>query len=162
MKIQPVPGEDLYAVAVREGTDLWLVLWVRRSRKGEFFVMIPRGDRKWDVHASYHRNGTRNMKSYGQKVLRPDKRQPLTGNFRGGESLFANTGYAPNAVCDPAAFSEVVQVAPGVLGPHDGTVTIDVVEPGVDPPPFAWANIVQREFIRDKPPWVVITIGSLG
>jgi hypothetical protein len=36
MKLQPVPGEHRYAVAVREGADLWLRMWVRRSRKGEF------------------------------------------------------------------------------------------------------------------------------
>ena len=32
MKLQPVPGEHRYAVAVREGPDLWLALWIRRSR----------------------------------------------------------------------------------------------------------------------------------
>ena len=42
MKLQP--GEYRYAVAVREGSDLWLTLWVRRSRTGEFFIMVPRGD----------------------------------------------------------------------------------------------------------------------
>ena len=36
MKLQPVPYEHRYAVAVKEGPDLWLTLWVRRSRKGEF------------------------------------------------------------------------------------------------------------------------------
>jgi hypothetical protein len=44
MKLQPIssiPGEYRYAVAVREGSDLWLTLWVKRSRKGEFFVMLP-------------------------------------------------------------------------------------------------------------------------
>jgi hypothetical protein len=44
MKLQPVPGEHRYAVAVREGADLWLRMWVRRSRKGEFFIMRPLGD----------------------------------------------------------------------------------------------------------------------
>lgn len=34
MKLQPVPGEYRYAVAVEDGADLWLTLWVRRSRKG--------------------------------------------------------------------------------------------------------------------------------
>src|SRR5215475_13750218 len=48
MKLQPVPGEYRYAVSVRDGSDLWLTLWVRRSRKGEFFVMLPRGERDWD------------------------------------------------------------------------------------------------------------------
>jgi hypothetical protein len=40
MKLRPVPGEHRYAVAVREGPDLWLTLWVRRSKRGEFFVMV--------------------------------------------------------------------------------------------------------------------------
>jgi hypothetical protein len=34
MKLQPKPGEHRYAVAVREGSDLWLTLWVKRSWKG--------------------------------------------------------------------------------------------------------------------------------
>jgi hypothetical protein len=38
MKLRPVPGEHRYAVALRDGSHLWLTLWVRRSRKGEFFV----------------------------------------------------------------------------------------------------------------------------
>jgi hypothetical protein len=46
MKLRPlVPDEHRYAVAVREGSDLWLTLWVRRSSKPEFFVFMPRGDR---------------------------------------------------------------------------------------------------------------------
>src|SRR5208283_1418998 len=61
MKLRPVSGEHRYAVAVREGSDLWLTLWVRRSRKGEFFVMVPRGDRGWDPHTSYHLDGTLHM-----------------------------------------------------------------------------------------------------
>jgi hypothetical protein len=51
MKLRRVPGEHRYAVALREGSDLWLTLWVRRSPKGEFFVMTPRGDRGWDPHS---------------------------------------------------------------------------------------------------------------
>jgi hypothetical protein len=33
MKLRSDPGEQRYAVAVREGSDLWLTLWVRRSPK---------------------------------------------------------------------------------------------------------------------------------
>jgi hypothetical protein len=48
-------GEYRYAVAVRdEDANLWLTLWVSRSQKGEFFIFIPRGDRDWDPHTSYH------------------------------------------------------------------------------------------------------------
>jgi hypothetical protein len=50
MKLRPlVPDKHRYSVAVREGSDL------------------PRGDRGWDPHASYHRNGTLHQKSFGHK-----------------------------------------------------------------------------------------------
>jgi hypothetical protein len=165
MKLQPVPGEHRYAVALREGSDLWLALWVRRSRKGEFFVMLPRGERDWNVHASYHLDGARHVKSFDCKLLPPTKCQPLTGTFRGAEALVVFAGYGPKSVgatCGPAAFSGVVEVAPGVLGPRDGQIAVDLVEPGCDPPAIPWARIVQREVFRDRPPWVVITIGSCG
>ncbi len=165
MKLTSITGEYRYAVAVREGSDLWLALWVRRSRKGEFFVMLPRADKDWDPHTSYHLDGTRHMKSYDRKVLPPEKRQPLTGVFRGSEDLGAFGGYAPKgvgAICEPADFSGIVEVAPGVLGPRDGTVKVDIV--GSDhelPKDFPWTRIVVQQVFRDTVPWVVITVGSL-
>src|SRR6478672_11286842 len=32
MKLPRIPGEYRYAVAVRDGSDLWLTLWVKRSK----------------------------------------------------------------------------------------------------------------------------------
>jgi len=163
MKLQPVLGEHRYAVAVQEGSDLWLTLWVRRSRKGAFFVMRPSGDQDWDSHTSYHLNGNLHMKSRGRKALRPQKRQPLTGEFRGSEDLGFYAGYAPKgvgAICDPTAFSGVVAVAPGVLGPRHGGVKVDLVEPGHEPMEFPWTQMVTRQVFCDILPWVVITVGS--
>jgi hypothetical protein len=162
MKLKPlVPGEYRYAVAIGEGSDLLLTLWVKRSPKGEFFVMIPRGDRGWDPHASYHLDGTFHSKSFGHKFdLKQQKRQRLTGAFRGTEHLGAYAGHGPKgvgAICDPTAFSGVVEVAPGVLGPRDGAVVVDLVEPGCEP--MAWhAAITRQEVFRDMVPWVVIRI----
>src|SRR5262249_3055040 len=62
MKLQRVPGKHLYAVAVREDSDLWLALWGRRSWKGDCIFMGPFGDSDWDVHTTYHRNGAFHMK----------------------------------------------------------------------------------------------------
>ena len=165
MKLQPFPGEHRYAVAVRKGCDLWLTLWVRRSRRGEFFIMLPRGDRAWNPHTSYHLDGTLHMKSYDRKVLRSERRQPLTGAFRGSEHLGAYYGHGPRgvgAICDPMAFAGVVEVARGVLGPRHGGVTVDLVEPGHEPTVFPWTEIVARRFFRETLPWVVITVGSSG
>jgi hypothetical protein len=119
MKLKRASDEYLYAVAVRENSDLWLTLWVRASPR-QFFVFMPRGDRRWDIHASYHRDGTLHQKGFGHKSVLSKKLQPLTGTFRGTELLGAYMGYGPKsvgAICHPSAFSGVVEVAPGVLGP---------------------------------------------
>ena len=162
MKLQPVPGEYKYAVAVREGTDLWLLLWVRYSHRSGFFVMQPVGNRDWDPHTSYHLDGRRHMKSYGNIALTPDIRQPLTGQFHGNEDLGIYQGYGPKgvgAICDPTAFSGVVEVSSGVLGPSHGAIAVALVEPGHEPPDYTWGHeIVTQTVFRDVTPNVVITV----
>ena len=94
MKLLPVAGEQKYAVAIRDGSDLWLTLWVRCSRKGEVFIMYPRGERDWVAHASYHLDGTLHQKSHGSILGTPKTHQPLTAAFRGSEhlGLYAGSG----------------------------------------------------------------------
>jgi hypothetical protein len=158
MKLQPVPGEQKYAVAIRDGSDLWLTMWVRCSRKGEIFIMYPRGNRDWDAHASYHLDGTLHQKSHRMKHL-SQKRQPLTAAFRGSEHLGAYRGHGKGsgAVCDPKAFDGVVIVEPRILGPIHGSVAFDLVEPGYVPKPDP--RVTERQvFLRDARPSVTITI----
>lgn len=170
LKLKPVRGEHRYAVAVQDGPDLWLTLWVKRSPKGEFFVMVPRSDwpgcwpddQGWDLHTSYHLDGTLHIKSYGHKVIER-KNQPLTGPFRGREDLGSYTGHGPKGVgtiCDPTAFSGVVMVVPGVLGPHHGVVKVDLVEPGHEPMECPEIHTVTRKDFCDIVPRVVIRVGS--
>jgi hypothetical protein len=163
MKLSPLPGKHLYAVAVREGSDLWLTLWVRRSKKGEVFIMVPRADRGWDPHASYHLDGTFHSKSFGHKHG-TQQRQPLN-TLRGTEHLGTHAGHGPKrigAVCDPAVFSGVVEVPPGVLGPMDGAVAVDLVEPGSAPIawPFGGGRIVQHGNFKERVPWLVLRVGT--
>ncbi len=50
------------------------------------------------------------MKSFGGATVLKEKRQPLTGPFKGTEHLGAYVGHGGKsigAVCDPAAFTEV-------------------------------------------------------
>jgi hypothetical protein len=160
MKLRPKPDEYFYAVAIRDGADLWLMLWVKRSSKGEFFVMIPR-DGDWDPHASYHRDGIVHQKSFGQK-FGVQNHQPLKERFRGTVHLGIFMGHSPEeggVTCDPTAFAGVVEVAPGILGPLHGGVIVDLVEPGYKPSPVD-KIIVQEKVFCDFEPWIVIRIFS--
>jgi hypothetical protein len=50
MKLRRVPGEEKYAVAICDGTALWLTMWVRCSPKGEIFIMYPAPVVKRAIH----------------------------------------------------------------------------------------------------------------
>jgi len=161
MELKPREGEYLYAVAVEDATELWLTLWIRRSRKGEFFVLQPRSDRKADHHTSYHLSGHLHTKSHGRKFS-VVKRQPLTGEFHGIVGLGTYYGHGPKgvgAVCDPDAFSDVVRVPSGILGPAHGGVEIYLAEPDYEIPDPPWSNVVAREVFQDFMPHLVISVG---
>jgi hypothetical protein len=161
MRLRSARDEYRYGVAIEDGPNLWLTLWVRRSAKGEFFVLLPRGPGKWNPHASYHLDGNVHMKSRGEKFM-PQKRQPLTGKFRGSVSLGAFYGHSAKgvgAVCDPSAFTSVIRVPDGILGPRDGGIAVDLVEPGVSPPEQAWKRIVAVSTFTHSVPNIVITVG---
>ena len=92
--------------------------------------------------------------SFGHKLVLPQKRQPLTGLFRGAVHLGAFAGHGARsvgAICEPIAFNGVVEVPPGVLGPRDGDVVVDLVEPGCEP--LEWFSpIVQQQVFCDIVP----------
>ena len=160
MKLGSIDGQCLYAVAVEEGSNLWLTLWVRRSPKGEFFVMLPRTD-GGDHHTSYHLDGALHRKAHGRKDPSV-KLQPLTGDFRGVVGLGTYYGHGPKtvgAVCEPDAFTSVVKVPSGVLGPAHGGISVYLVEPGIEPPETPWKNIVAHEVFQEYVPNVAITVG---
>jgi hypothetical protein len=164
MKLGPiVPGEYRYAIAVREGSDLWLTLWVRRYPKRDVVILIPRSDRLHDPHATYHRDGTFHSKSSGHK-FGSQKRQPLTGKFSGTEHLGMYLGHMPKAVgavCDPGSFSGVVEIPPGILGPRHGGAVIDLVEPGQEPRSLdPYFEVAHEVVFREVEPWLVIRIGA--
>jgi len=168
MELRRVPGEQKYAVAIRDGSDLWLTMWVRCNAKGEIFIMYPRADRgSGNPHASYHLNGIFHQKTCGRAMLR-QTRKPLTTAFKESEHLgmYGGHGKSSGAVCDPKAFDGVVIVEPGILGPKHGSVGVDLVEPGYQPTwnrdvseRFYFVGVHRREiFPRDGHPSIVITI----
>src|ERR1700730_4620973 len=96
-------------------------------------IMYPRGDRDWGSHTSYHVDGTLHQKSSGFKRV-SQKLQRFDGIFTGSEHLgvYLGHGKSSGAVCDPNAFDGVVIVEPRILGPRNGSVGFDLVEPGYE------------------------------
>jgi hypothetical protein len=152
-----VPGDRIYAVAVRD-SGLWLTLWVRRSWKSEFFVFMPRADGS-NPHASYHRDGRFHHKS-GNRTFSERQLPRLDQPFKGTVNLSAWGGHGPKtvgAVCDPSVFAGFVELPPDVLGPRDGHVVVDLVEPSIDP--ITWpGELVRQEIFKGAVPWLVIRV----
>src|SRR5260370_25273917 len=163
MKLRDLrPGEYRYAVVVREGPDLFMTMWIRRDPKGDVYVMVVRGRGEWNPHASYHRDGTFHHKSYDHQMV-VSKRQPLVGGgFKGCEHFGMFGGHGPKtmgAVCDPTKFSDVVEVPPGILGPKDGFVAVDLVEPGCAT--FDLFNpVLLTQIFKEAEPWLAIRCGT--
>ncbi|SRR6266702_4356386 len=155
--------EYRYAVALRDGDDLWLTLWIKRDPKGDVYVLVPRTDGGWDAHTSYHRSGSFHVKSFGKKFA-TKQLQPITTAFLGTEHLGMFAGHSPKklgAVCDPAVFSGIVEFAPGVLGPRDGVVVVDLIQqPSIEPITLPGHRVVKRHDFNDAFPSLVIRIGA--
>jgi hypothetical protein len=153
-------GGYYYAVAIEDGADLRVTLWVNRKLNGECVILKPRNG-KWDPHCTYHRDGKYHNKSYGMKSA-VRQRQPL-GQFKGTEHLGIFYGHGTDVPrCEPSRFTAVMRVPPGIL--DRGGVIVDLVEPCVPPDPLHRQNIGQRitheETYRDCSPWVVIAVAE--
>ena len=152
-------GEFKIAVAVRNGAELLLTMTVRRNHKGDVYVIYPRHE--GNPHTSYHADGTFHHKSDNHAMM-SEKRQPLTDAFKGCGHMGMFAGHEPKAigaVCNPANFSEVIEIEPGILSLRDGYAAVDLVEPGCDP--LELFNPVTHERVfKDSIPWIVVRVGS--
>jgi len=155
------PADDLYAVAVRDDADLWLLTWVRRSKKNEFFMMLPRPDPSTDAHASLHAKGLFHLRGSGFTFFESTRQKP-DANFKGHVQLtmtpISLTGARKvMAVCDPAYFTDVFELTPSDIA-GKCAVAVDLVERGSAALPTPWSRIVKQRRYTPHIPEVLITI----
>lgn len=153
---------DTYAVSVSNGGSKLLLCRLRRAPTGIYFL-IPLEDPRRDVHASYHVDGKRHVKSYGGKMF-VTQCQRLDGPWRGAESLFA-LAIQPGEearltiACQPATFAGVLDIPYNTFSPgHHHTLTVDLVEPGHAALPGPWREIVWQATVNDAVPWLLVTL----
>lgn len=158
MSKSPVAGEYRYAVVIDDGKNQWVTLCVKRSPRGEYFVLVPR-EREWDPHASYHLDGEYHQKSYGTKVM-VQQHQRLD-QFKGTEHLGNFMGHGTgSALYKPQNYTAALIVSEGVLTGLQGQVLVDLVEPDHSPAPhhreIPGMKIHSEQTYKDASPWIVI------
>ena len=151
-----------YAVAVRDGADLWVFLSVERQPKGDVYIFWPSPN---TPHASYHRSGRAHMKS-GDKT--PDMstfivrhRQPPTATFSGTEQIFTTPIWLGGAramqhACRVASYrGGVCEIPAAEISPTQvncqTAVAVDLVAPGAPPSVPATTGIRRCVFTNTEP-----------
>ena len=159
----------IYAVAVRDGADLFLILRIRRSQNGDIYTMIPTGRnndewKKWNPHASYHADGQYHHKSFDRKMLQRQEQVPDTG-FTGTINLMtrpiaANEPRAFGVLCKTAEFSEVfeIPVFEVTSDKYRTHISVDLVEPGGKEIVTPRAKVLRQAVFKDAIPWILVTL----
>ena len=139
-----------HAIGIRNAQGLHLVARVARRPSGIYYL-IPRdakafqidSDENWDPHVSYHADGWRHIKSFGQLELTPIKRQAL------------NLRMLPNA----SAFVDVFEIPVGRLRSSDHyTLALDLLAPGAGRLGGPWLEAVLEHSFQDASPWIHATL----
>jgi hypothetical protein len=125
-----------FAVAVRDGADLFLVLTICRGPQGDVYVNFPRDhEPDWKPHSSYHASGQHHHKSFGHKPLVRHAQKP-NASLTGTENV-VTTGItsdeprAGNTQCVASDFQEVFEIPLAALRPekYHTMTSVDIAEP---------------------------------
>jgi hypothetical protein len=162
--------ERMFAVAIRDGKDLFLWIRIRRAIDSDVYYMLPTGrqdpgSKKWNPHGSLHKNGRSHHKSFDQKIF-PKKDQKPDSNFKGSVNMItvptaSDEPRAFGVICEPAEFSEVIEVPVRILSPrkHKTNVSVDRTEPDGSPSiNTSDGQILVRQGFKDSIPWILVSV----
>jgi hypothetical protein len=148
-------------VAIRDGEGLFLTLTIRRSSDGDVYVLLPRDDKGWNPHASYHKSGQVHHKAWNRKLIPRKKLAPIC-QFKGAYNLYRqgisrDQHTAIGVRCEERDFDKVMEIPAQELSAAKFRTYLDVdlVEPGASIP--LGARILQQWTLTDATPWVTVT-----
>ena len=157
-----------YAVAVRDGPDLLLVLTIQR-KNGNVYTNIPRPNLPdANPHSSYHASGLVHAKTYNRQAI-PRQRQKPDANFRGTKPvehlvIAPNDARAINVPCRESDFDGVFQIAQKECASiKDGRLCVDLAEPSLDPPlPLPNSTVVCAGHSDDAFPSIIVRLVTIA
>jgi hypothetical protein len=153
-----------YAVAVRDGDDLFAVLTVNRKPSGDVYANVLRPhDPDMKPHGSYHASGQHHAKTLNHKAF-VRRLQPPDENFRGNATvehvlIGSNDHRLINVPCQPSDFTDVFEIPCGDMkGIKNGRLSVDICEPGVGHVNVPGEKVLRQAVFKDAVPWIVVTL----
>jgi hypothetical protein len=141
--------------AVEDEAGLWLTLWVKRSPKPEYFVMIPRSDGQWNPHASWHFDGRFHHKIYGHPVAFQQRQRP-DASFKGNGNIILTPVTADarvvGAACDRSEFDGVLVIPASILGAGRHVVSVHLVQAGHREVPEPGNRLIDQLVFKESVP----------
>jgi hypothetical protein len=158
----------MFAVAIRDGEDLFLWIRIRRAKDGDVYCMLAtaREWKKWNPHGSHHESGESHYKSFG-KIRRSSRRQKPDANFRGTEDFLTtdircDTVREVGRICNPKEFLEVMEVPATLISPknpRETCVSVQLTEPDGKADIAPNCEILKQKAFKDSIPWILVSVG---
>jgi hypothetical protein len=160
-------GNTWFAIAVRDATDLWLYLEVKRSHKSDVYVFWPYPDHE-ELHVSYHKDGRWWATSYGHLTSGHQRQKPdatLVESERALTTPIHLRGVlALNKPCRRARsgeeFAGIFEISADEISAervkYTTSLAIDLAEPGAPP---SVPDILRRAVFADTVPHICVAMG---
>jgi len=162
-----------FAIAVRDDEGLWLVMSLRRDRKGNvhaFGSTGARAEKGYNSHVSHHASGWMHFKTFDKPLLPPEKRQKPDASFSGTEQV-VTTPICLQTLRGTRAFKRpcrvekypggVFEIAASEISPTPPgrtAVAIDLVSPGAPPLIYPLTAALRRHIFTDAIPHISVTL----
>jgi hypothetical protein len=154
----------MYAVAVRDGPQLFLVCRIRRSVTGDVYVLPPRPDPNWSLHVTYHATGHAHANPHDPPYHVSHWQRPGT-HFEGTRpmSTMAIAAGAPRLTdmpCRVEDYADVFEISVSDLRPEMGRtmLSVDLTAPSGQPIIPTSARVLRQAIFQDASPWITITL----
>ena len=161
--------EKIYGIViVRPGDDRRLFGRVRRGPNGDVYAIWTEDEspdnlsRGSNPHASYHRSGQLHSKSYDKRSIVKNL-QPPNRQFTGNQPIEAtNANRATSATLPPVPKhldGHFELSLDAVIGHINRSITVDIVEPGIEPVRLTGRDsVIAEKVFKDDTPWIVVSL----
>ena len=164
-----MPNSHEYAIAIKDGADLFLIFTIAKSAKDDFYVNFNGQSSDHKPHSSYHQSGQLHHKSHNRKVF-PIRKRQSTKNFSGSEVIITTSikqgdGKAWNVKCEPKNYADIMVIDDKIITPKFGyNFEVEILEPGTDPwiSTYPYAKVIQQQIFKKHSPWIVATLYEMS